>query len=190
MINMNSKINENLNTLKSMAFDARNALMEMRATFVAWNEEAFRAIVMEDAELTEGLINELRGCGFETTTLEEGRKFVTDLIENLGETAREMNEAQRELTLQNLFGGTSRHCSECHAPMDNTDEFCPYCGSKEGALKPYVEPQRIECTACKCGRTYDKTYRFCPSCGKANPQHELNKAEVKSDIFNAFDVSK
>jgi len=183
MKNMNSKINENLDTLKSLAFDARNALMEMRATFVAWNEEAFRAIVMEDAELTEGLINELRECGFETESIDDGRKIVSELIENLGETAREMNEAQRELTLQNLVGGSTRTCSECHAPINDTDEYCPICGSKEGALKPYVEPRRIECVTCKCGRTYDQEYRFCPSCGKANSKHSLNKEPDAFDIF-------
>lgn len=190
MLNMNEKINDGLNTLKSLAFDARDALMEMRAHFVEWNEEAFRAVVMEDDELKEILLVQLRECGFEPENIEDGRKVVSDLIENLGETAKEMNEAQRELTLQNLFGGSVRYCSECHAPLQESDEYCPICGSKEGALKPYVEPRRIECVTCKCGRTYNQEYRFCPSCGKANPQHELNKAEGKSDILNAFDVFK
>lgn len=186
MINMNKKISESLNTLKALAVDARNALIEMRGTLVDWNEEAFRVSVTEDTELMQGLINQLRECGFEVTTIDEGRKVVSDLIDNLGETAQEMNEAKRELTLQNLVGGSARFCTECHAPLDDTDEFCPVCGSKEGALKPYVEPQRIECVSCKCGRTYDQKYRFCPSCGKPNSKHTLNKAPD----LNAFDVFK
>lgn len=183
MINMKSKLDERLNTLKSLAVDARDALISMRAIMVEWNEEAFRASVTEDEELVQGLINELRECGFETESLDDGRRIVAELIENLGETAQEMNEAQRELTLHNLFGGTSRHCSECRNPLDDTDAYCPICGSKEGALKPYVEPRKIKCTMCKCGRAFNEEFRFCPSCGRSNSKHKLNEEPNALDIF-------
>ena len=151
-------------------------------------------------EVIDGLENYATVIPDIVELVEKGRRCVLDyhficngiigpdeLVEELIRCEKLLGEYKKEMSLfleksgYRLSTDYKGRCGNCHELMDESDNFCKYCGTRRGggSFKPYKnimtciygpQPRKRFHICSKCGNSWETMLmvdneKFCPICG-------------------------